>query len=284
MGFIQWCDFRVWTTCSSICGNKSVGECKPSARRPVRPASLSSTSSGQAGCIVGLLCDSRQPWMFVMRPIIHSICSVSAESLHCSPTIEPWGAFNPSTSRAGRRPFCDIMHSSNTLSESANQPSLPSWLQLLQVCWWRGCWHGCISARWVGMKEFQRGKQSHHFLFQPADLMSYLYSWCDYSIPLLFNSHYQRDTSVGDPSWIPWPPVFLWGLTLPLQQLHSPLDFPASIRSCHSAAGGMLLVVPSSLKRTYWIAFFSFSQKPAFGRSVDIIWILGLVCCLVKQP
>lgn len=170
MGFIQWCDFRVWTTCSSICGNKSVGECKPSARRPVRPASLSSTSSGQAGCIVGLLCDSRQPWMFVMRPIIHSICSVSAESLHCSPTIEPWGAFNPSTSRAGRRPFCDIMHSSNTLSESANQPSLPSWLQLLQVCWWRGCWHGCISARWVGMKEFQRGKQSHHFLFQPADL------------------------------------------------------------------------------------------------------------------
>lgn len=114
--------------------------------------------------------------------------------------------------------------------------------------------------------------------------MSYLYSWCDYSIPLLFNSHYQRDTSVGDPSWIPWPPVFLWGLTLPPQQLHSPLDFPASIRSCHSAAGGMLLVVPSSLKRTYWIAFFSFSQKPAFGRSVDIIWILGLVCCLVKQP
>lgn len=72
-------------------------------------------------------------------------------------------------------------------------------------------------------------------------------------------------------------------LPLPLQQLQSPLDFPESIRSCHSAAGGMLLVVPSSLKRTYWIAFFSFSQKPAFGRSVDIIWILGLVCCLVKH-
>lgn len=57
------------------------------------------------------------PWMFVMRPIIHSICSVSAESPHCSPTIEQWGAFNPSASRGGRRLFCDIMHSTNTLNE-----------------------------------------------------------------------------------------------------------------------------------------------------------------------
>ena len=58
------------------------------------------------------------PWMFVMRPIIHSTCSVSAESPHCSPTIERWGAFNPTASRRGRRLCCDIMHGANILNGS----------------------------------------------------------------------------------------------------------------------------------------------------------------------
>lgn len=58
------------------------------------------------------------PWMFVMRPIIHSICSVSAESPHCSSTIGPWGVFNPNALRGGSRLFCDIMHRTNTSNES----------------------------------------------------------------------------------------------------------------------------------------------------------------------
>lgn len=93
--------------------------------------------------------------MFVMRPIIHSICSVSAESPHCSPTIELLGAFNPSASRGGRRLFCDIMHSTNTLNESP--PACCTDSSALH-----GYWHGCTEPRLMETKVFPK-RFSHFF-------------------------------------------------------------------------------------------------------------------------
>lgn len=61
------------------------------------------------------------------------------------------------------------------------------------------------------------------------------------------------------------------------------LDFPESIRSCHSATQGMLLVVPCALKRNILDSFFFFFffLLPGFHQSLpwkvfSIIWILGL--------
>lgn len=51
----------------------------------------------------------------------------------------------------------------------------------------------------------------------------------------------------------------------------------------HRASGVVIVPVeecclwsPSSLKRTYWIAFFQLFTKACLGRSADIFWILGL--------
>lgn len=126
--FIGWTHVVHYCESTSlvICCNKLVQECKPSALWSTRGASQSSSltyqqsqaAQARKGALWAFCVTPGNPWMFVMRPIIHSICSVSAESPHCSPTIELWGAFNPSASRGERCLFCDIMHSTNTLNES----------------------------------------------------------------------------------------------------------------------------------------------------------------------
>lgn len=92
------------------------------------------------------------PWMFVMRPIIHSICSVSAKSPHCSPTIELWGAFNPSALRGGRSLFCDIMHSANTLNESPLTHCTDS--SISKSTDYKGVGTDTRCLFWIGMKAF----------------------------------------------------------------------------------------------------------------------------------
>lgn len=126
-----------------MCSSNFCDRCKPfSSLTSQRDLSLSCSLGNRSGqaiqamkCALWLFClTPGNSWMLVMRPIIHSICSVSAESPHCSPAIELQGVFNPGISEEGD--VFSVTSCKNTLNESPFTYCTPSRLLISRALAW----------------------------------------------------------------------------------------------------------------------------------------------------